>query len=187
MMRGLSGRGWTVLNVTDSTGAFVTAEEALWIEQGQRVYRYLYRLIGDVETARDLTQETFLQAIRSLRAGRGATGENATGWLYRIATNRAIDYFRRRRLIRWLPFLAERDGGSAPDSTERLAEQDLVLRALRRLPPETAALLLLRDGESFGSREIAEMLGEKHEAVRKRIARGREAFRIEYLRLKGDE
>lgn len=162
------------------------SEQSLWDAHRDRVYRYLYRLTGERETAEDLTQETFLQAIRDRRRLTEAP-PNEIAWLFRIATNRATDHFRRRRRIAWLPFVAERHGGSTADAAERLAEQEDVLRALRRLTPESAAMLLLKDGEGFSSQEIAAMLGQSYEAVRKRLARARESFRLEYLRLKGEE
>ncbi|MDF2629207.1 MAG: polymerase sigma factor [Symbiobacteriaceae bacterium] len=161
-------------------------EDRLWEAYAGRVYRYLLRLTGERETAEDLTQETFLQAIRDLRRA-PEPPSNEAAWLFRIATNRATDLFRRRRRIAWLPFFAERHGGIASDASEHMAEQDLVLRALRRLPPDTAAMLLLKDGEGFSTPEIAEMLGQNYEAVRKRLARARETFRVAYLRLKGEE
>lgn len=163
-----------------------TCEGELWEAYSGRIYRYLLRLTGERETAEDLTQETFLQAIRDRRR-LSEPPPNEAAWLFRIATNRATDHFRRRRRFTWLPFVAERHGGSTGDAAESLAEQELVLRALHRLPPETAAMLLLKDGEGFTSQEIAMMLGQNYEAVRKRLARARESFRIEYLRIKGEE
>ncbi len=160
-------------------------ETSLWERHATRVYRYLLRLTGNRETAEDLTQETFFQAIRDLRRG-GQTPTNESSWLFRIATNRAIDHFRRRRLIAWLPFVADRHGGTTGDMAEQMATQDLVLVALRKLPPDTAALLLLKDGEGFTTQEIAAMLGQNYEAVRKRLARARESFRLKYLRLRGE-
>jgi len=161
-------------------------EDGLWETYGQRVYRYLLRLTGERETAEDLTQETFLQAIRDRRR-LTQPAANEAAWLFRIATNRATDLFRRRRRITWLPFVPERHGGNAGDAAASVAEQDLVLRALTRLPPDTAAMLLLKDGEGFSTPEIALMLGQNYEAVRKRLARGREAFRAEYERMKGEQ
>lgn len=167
-----------------ASGAAAASEAQLWTNHSARIYRYLYRLTGSAGTAEDLTQETFLQAIRDLRRLPGRP-DNESAWLYRIATNRATDHFRRRQRFAWLPFLGDRIGGAAPDPAEAVAENDLVFRALARLPRETAAMLLLRDGEGFTMLEIAAMLGGNYEAVRKRLARARETFRAEYLRLKG--
>lgn len=159
-------------------------EADLWERYRDRVYRYLLRLTGEPETAADLTQETFLQAVRDLRRN-PQPAHQAAAWVMRIANNRAMDLFRRRRLIRWLPFLPERHGGTVGDETDQVVTRDLVKTALRRLPPETAAILLLRDGEGFSNRELAGMLGLGEAAVRKRLSRAREAFRSEYQRLRG--
>ena len=159
---------------------------SLWQTYEGRVFHYLLRLTGQRETAEDLTQETFIRALQAVRRDPNQIGEAShKAWLFQVATNLARDHLRRRRLIRWLPFQPERHGEIAGDATDGLAEQELVGRALRQLPPETAAILLLKDAEGFTAREIAEMLGEPFEAVRKRLARARERFRLEYLRQKG--
>lgn len=155
----------------------------------QRIFYYLLRLTGHRETAEDLTQETYVGAIKGLRRApinpdEGANHQKA--WLFRIATNLARDHFRRRRLIRWIPFLLEH-GGATDDTSDQLAEQELVSRALQQLPPESSSVLLLKDAEGFTSREIAEMVDESHEAVRKRLARARERFRVAYLKEKEGE
>jgi RNA polymerase sigma-70 factor, ECF subfamily len=160
-------------------------ESALWEAYAPRIYRYLARLTGEPQTAEDLTQETFLQAIRDLRRA-PAPPANPSAWLFRIATNRATDLFRRRRLISWLPFTNVSERSCDHDTAEALAQQDLVNQVLTQLPPDTAALLLLKDGEGFSTREIAELLGQNYESVRKRMARAREQFRTEYVRLKGE-
>lgn len=157
----------------------------LWEAHRDRVYRYLLRLTGEPETAEDLTQETFLQAIRELRRSAGPA-EYAVPWLMRVATNRAMDLFRRRRRIKWLPFRPEVHDGRVEDTAGGVAERDLVEMALRRLPPDAASILLLRDAEGFSAAELATMLELDPAAVRKRISRAREAFRTEYARLKGD-
>ncbi|HYF96234.1 MAG TPA: RNA polymerase sigma factor [Symbiobacteriaceae bacterium] len=160
-------------------------EALLWTTYRTRIYRYLYRLTGNAASAEDLTQETFLQALRDLRR-LPAPPDNLSAWLYRIATHRAIDDFRRRQRFAWLPLLGERVAGAAADPAEAVAEHDLIFRVLRRLPRETAAMLLLRDAEGFTMTEIATMTGGNYEAVRKRLARAREMVRSEYLRLKGE-
>src|ERR671932_103463 len=61
--------------------------------------RYLYGMVGDVELARDLTQDTLLSAYRAWPAG-GPT--HTAAWLYRIATNHALRSLRRKRLLAWV-------------------------------------------------------------------------------------
>lgn len=71
-----------------------TVDVLLWERYSVRIYRYLRRLTGDGHLAEDLTQETFLQAMRDLRC-RAVPPANPGAWLYRIATNRTTDHFRR--------------------------------------------------------------------------------------------
>lgn len=174
------------LEVAALTRPAAPDEAALWQAYGQRVYRYLYCLTGQRETAEDLTQETFLLAMRSLRRS-GRVIEQEAAWIFRIATNLARDLYRRRRLIAWIPFLPDVHGGSAADPSDVVAEQDVVLQALTALPPDVAAMLLLKDGEGFSTREVAAMTGGDYQAVRKRLARARLRFRKEYQRLQGEE
>jgi RNA polymerase sigma-70 factor (ECF subfamily) len=162
-------------------------ESSLCQTYEQRLFAYLLRLTGHRETAEDLTQETVIRAIRDLRRHPdNAESPQLKAWLFRIATNLATDHFRRQRRIAWLPFLPGRHGGAGSDSSDTLAERDLVTQALQRLSPETATILLLKDAEGFSALEIASMVGLTYEAVKKRLARAREQFRIEYLRLGGE-
>lgn len=146
-----------------------------------RIARYLRRLVGDRATAEDLTQETFLNAYRAI--GRTDSSLALSPWLYRIATNQAYMHFRRARLRRLLPFLEERHGGSEPGPDALIGEQDLVRRALARLPREYATPLLLHMAEGFKHHEVGAILGISAEAARKRVARGSEMFRKAYAEL----
>ena len=153
---------------------------ALWETYGPRLYRYLLSLTGRAAIAEDLLQDTFVQALRDM-ARFPEPPRSEAAWLFRIATNRARDHFRRRQ---WVPLPL---GLAKADPSDHVAERELMRQALRRLPPETAAMLLLRDVEGFTPLEIAEMVGQNYEAVRKRLARARVALREEYLRLTGGE
>ena len=58
------------------------------------IAKYLYRLTGEYETAKDLAQDTFIQAFQSLRMNKNEISLKA--WLYGIATNKALEYRRRK-------------------------------------------------------------------------------------------
>ena len=147
-----------------------------------RIARYLRRLVGESATAEDLTQETFLSAYKAIR--RTGSELALAPWLYQIATNHARMYFRRRKLIRFLPFLeVARSGGAPPAADDTLAEQDVVRRALARLPEEYSAPLLLHMVEGFKHHEVGAILGITAEAARKRVSRGSEMFRKAYAEL----
>ena len=137
--------------------------------------RYMCRLVGDPELARDLVQDTFLSAYR---AWPPADQSHVSAWLYRIATNHALAYLRRRRLLAWFPFsrLAERlRTPSADGLVEDVVERASVAAALARLDERDRACLLLR-AAGFSGEELAGLLGCSAVAARKRISRARAAF-----------
>ncbi len=104
-------------------------------------------------------------------------------WLYRVATNLARDHRRREQLLRFIPFSGLEHGSSGlPDP-----DGDLIRRALRGLPVEQAATLLLHYDVGFSRLEIAEMDGISEEGVKSRLARGRERFIREFERLGGTD
>jgi RNA polymerase sigma factor (sigma-70 family) len=149
--------------------------------------RYLAQMLGDVEQARDIAQETFLAAHRALpqwKASAGATpGRLLAPWLYRIATNKAISALRSQRDTRHEVSLRENAGlipHTGASLEERAIARDLLRRALRDLSEEDVACVVLHyvAGERYG--EIASRLGLTPEAVRKRVARGLIALRAAY-------
>jgi RNA polymerase sigma-70 factor, ECF subfamily len=140
------------------------------------ISRYLYGMVGDIELAQDLTQETFLSAFRALQ---GTEITNLQGWLYRIATNHALSHFRRRRLLRWVSLSRLLAAGRAPSYSDRVVTGESVQQALNRLEPDQRACLLL-SAAGFSSNEIGEFLGCSPGAARTRLSRARERFRGHY-------
>lgn len=143
---------------------------------------YLQHLVGDVDAALDLAQDTFVRAYRAI----GATppGLLVRPWLYRIATNLAHDHLRRRRRFTWLPLhIVDRFVGGQP--MDAIEERALVRQALGRLQPEERAVLLLCGLERLTYAEAAAALGGSAEAVRKRFGRAKARFRAAYGELAG--
>jgi len=162
-----------------------------------------------VETSEDLTQDTFLYALRAIDAARLARGEDfhAKAWLLRIAVNTARMHLRRRRLIRFHSLSALSQGeatdlnglqtASSPvqpagcaaqeteDPAERVSERDAVSRVLARLPEGLRLPLLLSTVAGFSISEIAAMLTMNEVAVRKRLSRARRAFQQIYTAQQG--
>lgn len=148
------------------------------------LFRYLRGLVGDPEQARDLLQETFLRAFRSLD-GLAEPGL-LRGWLYRIAHNQAYSALRRRRLISWLSLSAgHRAELPAPDRSA--IENARVEEALARVPVSQRAPLLLHLVAGFSYAEVAALLQVSEGTVRMRISRGRAAFRAAYGGEEGDD
>ena len=154
------------------------AVERLYREHRRPLLAYLARLVGDYEAAEDLCQETFLKALRSW--ARHDPAASPVAWLYRIATNTAYDYLRRRRRSALAP-LVEVDvlaGDHAPGAG--LEEGEGVRRALAQLPARYRVPLLLHACAGHSLHEIADALGCSHAAVKMRLLRARERFREVY-------
>ena len=145
-----------------------------------RVYRLAYRLTGNPHDAEDLTQEVFVRVFRSLSSYTPGTFE---GWLHRITTNLFLDSARRKQRIRFEGLadeLAHRLPGSEPTPAQAFDDSHLdddVQAALKALPPEYRAAVVLCDIEGFSYEEIAATLGVKLGTVRSRIHRGRAQLR----------
>ena len=143
--------------------------------------RFLYGLVQDYELAADLCQETFLSAYRALPrlklqgGGRGGESLDLSAWLYTIALNQARGVLRRRRILRWVPFVsASHDrAASGPDLATAVVMRDELHRILERLPVDQRACLLLH-ADGFRYAEIANILGCSLPAVKLRIFRGRQ-------------
>jgi len=139
------------------------------------IIRYLYRLTGDYEMAKDLAQDTFVQAYKGILKTDAELSFKA--WLYRIATNNAFQHSRRKKLLSFIPFTSrERDIPVADEQPDCPEDTAAIREALLKVPQEQRTCLVLHFVEGFKYREIAETLGCSEEAVRKRVARGRKLF-----------
>ena len=141
------------------------------------IFRHLLRMTGNHEVARDLTQDTFLKAYQSILKTRSELSLKA--WLYRIATNNALKFHRRRRLLSFVPFHGAGEPPAAP-TTSSMDEKVAIEEALLQVPLEWRVCLVLHFVEGLRYWEIAEIVGASEDAVRKRVAKGRQEFRRAY-------
>jgi RNA polymerase sigma-70 factor (ECF subfamily) len=124
----------------------------------EEMYRLAYRMTRNAEDAKDLAQETFVQAYRALGTFRGES--RVSTWLYRIAMNLCINHL--KSAAREDP--SDAHGAlvdSRPDALTVLLtdERDRALaKAIEGLPPQQKATLTLRVQHGLGHREIAEIL-----------------------------
>jgi RNA polymerase sigma-70 factor (ECF subfamily) len=151
-----------------------------------RLLAFLARMLGDSELSRDVTQDTFVAAYASLGHWRAEPGASLGPWLYRIATNHGLNALRarRRRGDAQSSLLALAIHPDAERSLEdRFVQRELLDAALRSLPPEEGACLVLHLVADERYAEIGARLGLSSEAVRKRVARGVTALREAYYAL----
>ena len=139
------------------------------------IIRYLYRMTGDYEMAKDLAQDTFIQAYKGILKTDAELSFKA--WLYRIATNNALQHRRWKKLLSFIPFISsEKDIPNAGNQTDCPGEALAISEALLKVPEEQRTCMVLHFVEGFKYREIAETIGCSEEAVRKRVARGKKLF-----------
>ena len=136
------------------------------------LFRFLCVLLDDPDRATDCAQDTFIRAYDQLRKGRPVNA----GWLYKVARNRAMDEYRRQR--REAPALERLALGNADELS--LEHGAMMREAFAELEPDDRVVLYLLAVEGFSGGEIAGMLGIKPGAVRMRIHRARERFRLAY-------
>lgn len=144
---------------------------SLMQEHERQLYTFLLALLGDTDVAADCAQDTFLRAYEHLYRGRSVT----VGWLYRVARNRAMDEFRRKRYVQC--------GGEKvePLSPPDVVEIGVTVRLIMaQLPPQYREVLYLFSIAGFKTDEIGAMLGIRGSAVRQRLYRAREQFRLLY-------
>ena len=155
------------------------------------VFNLATRLLGDLEEARDLAQDVFLQIHRSLH--RFERRSSLKTWIHRIVVNQCRNrrrFWRRRRRERSLPLhdLAPRDhaklvaSGDEPDlEIARRERSERLQQALLALSFEHRSVLLLREVEGLSCEEIGRTLGVASGTVKSRLARAREKLRCRLL------
>lgn len=159
------------------------AFEALVVKYQRRIARHVARFVKSADDVEDVVQEAFVRAYRGLASFRGDS--QFYSWLYRIASNAALNHLRRapsevllgddapeERAAEFAPGVSDE---AQPDRT-LMAEQiaDAVQRALAKLQPQLAEALMLFEVEKKSYAEISEMLHIPIGTVRTRIFRARE-------------
>ena len=155
------------------------------------IYSLLYRMTGDREEAGDLTQETFLSALKSIRSFRGES--ELKTWLFRIALNHSRNRFRwwKRRKRNETISLDKPIGEGTATVSDTIADdaetpEQAMLRsesrrrlaaAVNSLPEIFRETIILCDIQGLGYEEIAHALEINVGTVKSRIARGREQLR----------
>lgn len=147
----------------------------------RRIFLLIYRVVGNVADAQDLTQETFIKALQ--RQDQLRNSGKAGQWLNRIATNTAIDFLRRHGRISFceLENLPEPATGAPEETPEQLLlrseRRERLEDGLRVLTERERMALLLRDVEGLPAGEVARRLHCTQATVRSHIANARVKFR----------
>jgi RNA polymerase sigma-70 factor, ECF subfamily len=149
------------------------ARRELFAAYGERVWRIVFRLVGDYDDAHDLTQETFLRAFD--RAASYDARGSVLGWLARIALNLARDDLRRRRRRRDILEARPHPGPPVPGGDPLVAAR--VRAAVDTLSDVERVVVLMHDLEEYTHEEIADALGIAPGSSRARLSRARARLR----------
>ena len=150
------------------------------------IYRYAYRLCGEAESAKDLVQETFLNAYQGLKDFRGEA--QVSTWLYTIASRACIRMRRKRKgqpehelsLEEFVPTSEGEfhlqipiDGLSPEEALQNKELRKALDLAIEKLPAKYRMALVLRDMEGFSAKEVGTIMGLNERAVKSRLHRAR--------------
>lgn len=147
----------------------------------KKIFSFIYRMVFSVEDARDLTQEVFVQVFLSLNQFRGEA--KFSTWLYRIASNKSLDFLRRNQKIEKtiaaskIDTLALMGSSLNHHNPEQVFIQEEKIRRLRRLiaglPDKYRLTLILFHYENLTYQQIAEALDLPVKTVATRLYRSK--------------
>ncbi len=139
----------------------------LYEEYFDRIYRYLVLKLGDATEAEDMTQQVFLKALQSISSFQWR-GVSFSAWLFRIAHNQSVDYFRRKSRRDAVPL---NDSITASDvdpqtAVEQKSEIERMISMARQLTKAQRDVLSLRFAAGLSVAEIANVMGKSQGAVK---------------------
>ena len=145
-----------------------SALEELYLIHFDRIYSYLHMSVGNKHDAEDLTTQTFLKMLESIKRFRWQSAP-FSAWLFRIAHNLAMDHFRARR--RWQP---EAEVPEPPGSEEPSAELEAMqtigrqsmMELIDKLSPEQQQVLTLKFVFNFANADVATILEKTEGAIK---------------------
>lgn len=155
------------------------------------IYNFVLRYLGDPEDAREITQQTFIKALRNLPHLKDHS--RFSTWLYQIAVNLCRDEIkkRRRRKTYSLESMQENsdqqnarallpvaDESASPDNiVSRKELRDILARALQQIPEEQREVVIMKEYQELKFTEIAETLGIPLNTAKSRMYYGLTALR----------
>jgi RNA polymerase sigma-70 factor (ECF subfamily) len=140
-------------------------------EYYEDIYKLVFLLTKNRDDAEDITQETFLKVKRYLKSFEGRSSVKT--WLYRIATNEAKRFFKKRETEKHIKIPEARDSNFESERYERLKS------ALKRIDKESYEILYLKFFKNMKEKEIAFILNIPEGTVKSRLHKAKEKLRKE--------
>ena len=144
-----------------------------------RIFGYfLQRTGGSQAVAEDLTQETFVAAVRELRRER--CPDEPMPWIFGIARHKLLDHYRRCERSERLQRSVERELQELAVDAAPGVGRERVLTALQAVPASQRVVLVLHYLDGLSMREVAHQVGKSEKAVESLLGRGRESLKRAY-------
>ncbi|MGI2329064.1 RNA polymerase sigma factor [Planococcus sp. YIM B11945] len=147
--------------------------EQIYLENSDRVYRYIYLVVRHKETAEDLTQEAFYKAYKNIHTFNNQS--SVATWLLKIARNVTYDHLRRKKVVQFFALSSDNDrdlkNPSPEKSTEKKEDAARLHEALNRLKKAYRDVLILRKIDECSIKETAYILGWTEAKVKTMMAR----------------
>lgn len=141
----------------------------LYDQFSDKIYSYIYHRVGHADLAEDLTGQVFIRMLEAVRVGR-AWRTSFSGWLYRIAHNLVIDYYRRRGRATFIDLEeaapVQSQHGDPIQAAEAVFDRQRLRAALNSLTEEQAQVITLRFLEELSIAETAEIMGKTEGAIK---------------------
>ncbi|MEP6714922.1 MAG: sigma-70 family RNA polymerase sigma factor [Terriglobia bacterium] len=159
--------------VPDVTDSSRQSQDEFVAANMRRIFLQIYRIVGNVQDAQDLTQEAFIKALQ--RQDQLKDRQRAAHWLSRIATNTALDFLRRHARVSFCEITEAPVGNfETPEATVlRYEQRDWLAAGMVKLTSRERAALVLRDVEDLPAEEVARRLDCSKATVRSHIANAR--------------
>jgi RNA polymerase sigma-70 factor (ECF subfamily) len=150
-----------------------------------QVYRYIFFRVSDSQTAEDLTSQTFLKSWENVHRYR--VRESPFGaWLYQIARNVVVDYYRSRKKERIQPgaiiHTYADPNANVDEQAEKRLEIDGLLSAMCNLTEDQQQVLTLKFTAGLSTHEVAQVMGKECSAIRALQMRGLQSLQKNYSR-----
>ncbi|MEC4686976.1 MAG: RNA polymerase sigma factor [Nitrospirota bacterium] len=171
---------------TGKDGSSAATFDRLYRDHVDRIYRFAQRLCGHNDDAKDLVQDTFLNAYRGIKRFRGEA--QVSTWLYTIATRACIRMRRRRRgeperelsLDEFIPTSKGEfhlqipiEGLTPEEALEHKELRRMLQQAIQKLPKKYRLVLVLRDMEGLTAKQVSSVMRLNERAVKSRLHRAR--------------
>lgn len=149
--------------------------EQLWQTHSDQLYRFIHGRVSDRASADDILQDVFLRIHSRIETLKDS--DKVQSWMFQIARNAIIDYYRERRDLTELP---ESLSGSEPDpakdtlpESETCSMDNCILPMIQSLPEKYRDALMMAEIDGLTQNQIAEKLGISLSGAKSRVQRGR--------------